>query len=350
MNPGGKYLEVATITRHLSVMLTSGIPINEALESLVGQTRGPLKKALADVLARVTQGSSLTKALSAHPKIFNNYYISLVEIGEESGTLEENLKYLSNQLQKDIVTRRKFTTALLYPSFVLFFAFVIGGGISIFVLPQLVNFFSAFDIPLPITTQILIAISLFMKNWGVVLFGGILTFVVLFAISLRLKLIKAFWDSILIRLPYVGSIVAGFQVTRLCRNFGTLLKSGVPVARALEVTSGSLTNSEFSNALNKILADIENGQTLTSSMEKHKIFPKLLTRMVGVGEKSGTLDESLLYLADFYDGELDDLTKNLETVLEPVLLVIIGFIVAFIALAIITPIYQLTGSIGVTTP
>lgn len=350
MNSNGRFLEVATITRHLSIMLTSGIPINEALESLVEQTRGSIKKALTDVLEKVTQGSSLTKALSAHPKVFNSYYISLVGIGEESGTLEANLKYLSNQLQKDIITRRKFTTALLYPSFVLSFAFIIGGGISIFILPKLVDFFSSFDIQLPITTQILLAIATFMKNWGILLFGGILVFIILFVISLRLKTVRSFWDKIIIHLPYVGGIVAGFQVTRLCRNFGTLIKSGVPVARALEVTSGSLSNNEFSSALNKILIDVENGQTLTASMEKYGIFPRLLTRMVGVGEKSGTLDESLLYLADFYDGELDDLTKNLETVLEPILLVIIGFIVAFIALAIITPIYQLTGSIGVTTP
>jgi type II secretory pathway component PulF len=350
MNPNSNFLEIATVTRHLSVMLTSGIPINEALESLVEQTHGSLKKALVDVLQKVTQGSSLTKALASHPKIFNSYYISLVGIGEESGTLEENLIYLSNQLQKDIITRRKFTTALLYPSFVLSFAFIIGGGISIFILPKLVDFFTAFNIQLPITTQILLAIAVFMKNWGVLLFGGIFVFVVLFAISLGLKPVRDFWDKIIIHLPYIGSIVGGFQVTRLCRNFGTLIKSGVPVARALEVTSASLSNNEFSSALNNILIDVENGQTLTSSMEKYKIFPKLLTRMVGVGEKSGTLDESLLYLADFYDGELDDLTKNLETVLEPILLVVIGFIVAFIALAIITPIYQLTGSIGVTTP
>lgn len=347
----GRYFEVATITKHLSVMLSAGIPINEALQSVLGQKISPsLRKVFTDILDSVTNGSSLSDALRKHKEIFSDYYISLVQIGEESGTLEDNLKYLSNQLQKDILTRRKFTSAILYPTFVLSFAFIIAAGISIFILPRLIDFFQGFDIPLPVATRVLLSIAGYMKNFGVVTFAGIAGVIILITLLVRLKPVKKIWDGVSIRLPFAGNIIATYQITRMCRNFGTLLKSGVSIARSIEVTSDSLSNSVIAGNLKKVSADIEQGRTLTSSLAKHSIFPTLIVKMVEVGEKSGKLDESFIYLADFYDGELDDLTKNFETVLEPILLVIVGIIVAFIALAIITPIYQLTGSIGTTTP
>lgn len=331
-------------------MISSGIPISEALESLAGEASDKgLRSTLKDILDQITKGITLTMALKSQPKYFNNYYVSLVEIGEESGSLEDNLKYLSDQLAKDVITRRKLSSATLYPGFVMFFALVIGGGISIFVLPKLVDFFSAFNVPLPATTLALLAFAAFMKTYGIGLFTGIIILIILVILFFRLKPIKNILDRISLRLPFLGGILRTYQLTRICRNMGTLLKSGVTIARALEVTSDSLTNSEYSDDLKRTLSDIEKGKTLYGTMKNYKIFPDLLTKMISVGEKSGNMDTSFLYLAEFYDGELDDLTRNLETVLEPVLLVVIGLIVGFLALSIISPIYELTGSIGVTT-
>lgn len=345
-----KDINIATLTKHLYIMIAAGIPLSEALESLADQTKNnDLKNALTDILKQITKGIPFAKTLRSHPRYFNDYFVSLAEIGEESGTLEENLKYLAEQLQKDMITKRKFANAMLYPGFVLFFAFTIGSGISIFVLPKLVDFFGAFDITLPPATRALLAFATFMKYFGVSTFLGIIAVFVILLFASRLAPVKKILDRIAVRLPFIGEIVVSYQVTRICRNLGTLLKSGVTIARSLEVTADSLTNSEYADCLRAVLGEIEKGKTLYLSIKKYKIFPDLFTKMVGVGEKSGSLDTSLLYLADFYDSELEDLTKNAETVIEPILLVVIGLIVGFLALAIITPIYQLTGSIGVTT-
>lgn len=345
-----KSFDIATLTKHLSVMISSGVPLSEVIETVAGQSKDRgLKNALNDILNQITKGITFTKALKSHRRYFDDYYVSLVEIGEESGTLEENLKYLSEQLAKDELTRRKVVSATLYPGFVLSFALVISGGISIFVLPKLVDFFGAFDIPLPPTTKALLLFATFMKNYGVAFFSGVIIFIVLIFFVSKISAVKNVLDRMSIRLPFIGDVIGTYQLTRICRNMGTLLKSGVTIARALEVTANSLTNNEYAEDLRKILKEIEKGKTLYGSMSSYKVFPDLLTKMITVGEKSGSLDTSFLYLADFYDGELDEVTKNLETVLEPILLVVIGLIVGFLAISIIGPIYELTGSIGVTT-
>lgn len=345
----GNNQDVVNFTKHLSVMVKSGIPIGEAIASLLAQyKRGSFKKALEEILQQVSQGHSFAAALRQHPKFFNDYYISLVEVGEESGNLDNNLDYLAGQLTKDDLTRKKIVSAMLYPGFVIFFAFVIGGGISIFVLPKLVDFFGAFDIPLPLSTRILLSFANLMKNYGILIFAGIFVLFIVLSVIAKIKFVKSIWDRISIRIPFVGNILAIYQITRLCRNLGTLLKSGVPISKALEVCSRSISNGEFADSLLEIRKDIGAGKNLFESMKKYKIYETLLLKMVEVGEKSGKLDESFIYMADYFDGVLDDLTKNLETIIEPALLIVIGIIVGFIAIAIITPIYQLTGSISPT--
>ncbi|HJX59606.1 hypothetical protein A2V61_02625 [Candidatus Woesebacteria bacterium RBG_19FT_COMBO_47_8] len=338
--------ETLAFTKHLATMIKAGVPIAEAFSSLAEQSwSSGFKKTINAIMASINNGNSLAKSLAGHPGYFDQYYISFIQIGEESGTLETSLGYLSTQLYKDFSTRKKIQSALLYPTVVLFTALIIGSAISLFILPKLVDLFGAFDVDLPASTKLLLNIASFMKISGVFAITSVFALIVAFYILIILTPLKSVWGQIVIRLPFVGAIAKNFQITRFCRNLGTLLQSGVPISQALAVTAKTLSNQSFQKLVNQAQAGVEQGKSLTESLSKDRLFPVLVTKMISVGEKSGKLADSLLYLADYYDEELDNVTKNLTTVLEPILLIVVGLIVALIAIAIISPIYQLTGSI-----
>jgi type IV pilus assembly protein PilC len=339
--------EIISFTKHLATLTKAGVPIAESLASLAEQPwSSAFKSAIKDILRNINNGQSLAKSLGAHPKIFNQYYISFIEIGEEAGTLEENLAYLSEQLYKDSSSRKRVETAMLYPAIVLTTAFLIGGSISLFILPKLVDFFASFEMELPLATRLLLSFANLMKTSGPLIFLGIFLIIAFFSFLFSQTPFKSLWGAILLKLPIVGRVNANLQLIRFSRNLGTLLKSGVPIVRALDVTEKTLSNSVYKRALSVAVGDVEKGKSLSDSISKNKIFPSLITKMISVGEKSGKLDESLLYLADYYDDEMENFNKNLSIVIEPILLIFIGLIVGFIALAIISPIYQLTGSLG----
>lgn len=343
-----KKVDVLLFTKHLSVMLKAAIPLVEALHTLEEQSSSSqLKKILLAVKKEVKNGSSLAKALGKFPKVFDHFYVSLVEVSESSGTLDENVAFLAEQLAKEHALRKKIQGALLYPGLVLISATVMSGFIALFVLPQLVGFFGALAIDLPITTRILLAVANLMKDYGVLIFIALGTILALFFNIIRLPTVKPIWHRFLLTFPLVGKLLAYGQLARFSRNFGVLLRSGVPIATSLEVTSRTLSNEVFKTSLQKVSASLEKGNSIKESMQKLELafFPPLVSRMIGVGEKSGNLDETLLYLGDFFEEEIDAISKNMTTVLEPLLLLGIGLVVGFVALAIITPIYQITSSI-----
>lgn len=342
------FLDKLLFTKHLAVMIKAGIPITEALATLVDQTKSQaFKKVLSGVLSDVENGQSLAKSLEKFPKVFDEFYVSLVEIGEESGTLEGNLEFLSLQLAKDYSLRKKIQGAMLYPGLVFTATFIMGGFIALFVLPKLVDFFSAFEIKLPITTRILLFFANTMKNYGVFIFGGLVLFMFVSSLVLSLPKVKPWWHRVILKFPLFGEMLAYGQLARFARNLGTLIKSGVPVTKSLETTADTLSNLKFKNDLNEINEYLTKGKNIGDALDSKKYaeFPPLVSKMISVGEKTGKLEETLLYLGDFYEDEIDNISKNLTTILEPVLLIAIGLIVGFVALAIISPIYELTGSI-----
>jgi type IV pilus assembly protein PilC len=343
-----KKIDVLLFTKHLSVMLKAAIPLVEAIETLQEQSGSPqLKKILIKVTEDIRNGSSLAKALAKFPKVFDHFYVSLVEVSESSGTLDENIAFLADQLSKEYALQKKIQGALLYPGLVLVSAAVMSGFIALFVLPQLVGFFEALAIDLPITTRILLTLANVMKDYGVFIFTSLLAIVAVFFNVIRLPIVKPAWHWFLLKIPLIGKLLAYGQLARFSRNFGVLLRSGVPIARSLEVTSRTLSNVVFRSSLKRVSASLEKGNSIKESMQKLRLdfFPPLVSKMIGVGEKSGNLDETLLYLGDFFEEEIDNVSKNLTTVLEPMLLLGIGLVVGFVALAIITPIYQITSSI-----
>ncbi|MBU1118373.1 type II secretion system F family protein [Patescibacteria group bacterium] len=334
-------------TKNLALMLKAGLTINEALNVSVDQANGSFKKALEDINDRVTAGTAFSEGLRRHPRLFSTLFVSIVRVGEKSGTLVESLNQLTNQLEKERTLKSKITQAMMYPVIVLITLVLVGAGISIFVLPKLTSLFNVFQGEIPFSTQVLLWIVDVMSKWGIYIIGGGILLVVFLILIVKTKPIRPIWHALLLRIPVIGKIARNLNLARTTRNLGTLLQSGLPIVESLDIVSRSIPNESYKRKIHAISEEVQTGTEIHTSMEgAEHIFPKIASRMIAVGERSGRLDEVLLYLADFYENEVDKASQNLSTTLEPILLVIVGIAVGFVALAIITPIYQLTATIA----
>lgn len=341
-------LDVLFFTKHLSVMLKSGIPIAEAISTLKDQTKNvTFKEILSKVQADVENGQKFETALSKHTDAFSSLYISLIRIGEKSGKLEDNLEYLSEQLKKSYDFNQKIQGATLYPKLILAATVIMGMFISLFVLPQLVDMFNSLDVALPLTTKILLFVAVTMKNYGVFIALFVIALGILITLLLKTSFIKPKWHRLLLTLPFVGGLNQNLEMTAFCRNMGVMLKSGLTITDALKAQLDATDNLVYKEYFERILKSMEKGKKISSELEggKYPFIPAIVTKMIGVGEETGKLEDVFIYMGDFFEEDVDDTTKNLSNVLEPALLLAIGVVVAFVSLAIITPIYQLTGGI-----
>ena len=342
------FVDILLFTKHLAMMIKSGITLSESIDTIATQTKSnKFKKVLDAIAADIRNGKSFPKALEKHEKIFKRFYISLIEIGEESGTLSQSLDYLAQQLAKEYSLKKKIQNALLYPAIVLVAITVVGIGMSIFVLPKLVDLFESLNTNLPITTKILLFFANIMKHYGLFVIGGLIILVILFRIGVKLPIFKPKWDRLILSFPIFGPLLQNEELTSLCRNLGVMLKSGLSITRALEVQYAGTENSVFKDYVNNLQKAIDKGKDLQKelSLGNYSKFSPIAIKMIGVGEKTGKLDEAFLYLGDFFEDEVDNIAKNLSVVLEPIMLLFIGLIVGFVAMAIISPIYSLTGAI-----
>lgn len=341
-------IDKVLFTKHLSVMLKSGIPLDEAVISIRDQTKNTnFKEVLDDIVKELQNGQSLEKALSRHPKVFDKIYLSLVAVGEKSGSLEENLEYLATQLRKSYEFNKRVSGAMLYPKLVLVSSLIMGGSMALFVLPQLFDLFTSLDVALPLSTKILLFVANLMKNYGFFIVGGIIILGVCFSLFIRTKVFKPKWHQVILSFPKFGELNQNVELTNICRNLGIMLKSGLTIITALETQRDATENLVYKDYLEKLRVAIDKGKKLSEEMisQKFKYVPSIVPKMISVGEGTGKLDEVFIYLGDFFEEEVDDATKNLSSTLEPILLLVIGAVVAFMALAIISPIYQLTGGI-----
>jgi len=341
-------VEKISFTKHMLVMLKAGIPISEALQILIDQTPNKgFKKILKNIEEELIKGKTLSKAIEKQPNLFDQLYISLLEIGEKSGTLEKNLEYLATKLSKDYSFKQKVTSASMYPLIILITAFLVGMQISLFVLPKLVDLFESMDTNLPISTKLLIDFSNLMKNYGFAIFGGFFLLIIIFWSLLFIEKVRYQWQILLMRLTGVGTFIVNVETANFCRNLGIMVKSGIPLMSSWDILEKSTNNLIFKEYVRDLKKGVSTGKPISSTIldKKFKFFPIIGSKMIRVGEKTGNLDESLLYLGDFFEGEVDNASKNLSSILEPVLLFVIGMVVAFMAVAIISPIYQFTSSV-----
>jgi len=336
------------LTKHLSTMIRAGIPLLESLSTLEKQAKSKAGKAvIAGVRDEVEGGVKFATALSKYPKSFDPMYIGMIQIAEESGTLEESLSYLVIQLTKNIQLKKKIKAALMYPTLVVAVAVVMGGLIAIFVLPKLTGFFLAIEVELPLSTRVLLWIANFMEVWGWLVGIGIIAMGIIWKLLMRGEGFRRVWQKMLMRMPAVGRVVSESTYAQLMRNLGMMVKNGVPMLSAIDTVTRTMDLLPVRDVLEKVAEEVKGGMGIGESMEKvgGKVFPSLLIQMVMVGGKTGKIEETLLYLADYYEDEVDEAAKTLNTLLEPILLILVGLMVAWIALAVISPIYELTGSI-----
>ncbi len=339
--------EKVVFARHLSVMLEAGIPLHEALTVLNDSiATSSLQYILRIAMADVADGLPLHTSFAKFPRLFDTFFINAIDVGESSGKLSQTLLYLATQLEKSEDLKGKVYSALLYPVIVFVGALGIGVYLSFFLLPKILPLFTSLSVKLPVTTRTLLFVSGWLsKNWPWAL-GISVGVVVAVGLLMRITAVRYAFYQVMLRLPIFGPLTQNLQTAKFSRVLGTLLSSGVTIVTALNVTAESTDNPVYKKELVKIAHSMERGETIGSELKQYpRLFSRTTVSMIGIGERTGKLSDSLLKLAEFTEREVDLATRNLSTLIEPVTLLIVGVLVGFIALSIITPIYQITQGI-----
>lgn len=340
--------EKIAFAKHLAIMLKSGLTISEALDIIRNQAKGRLKNIVTTVMKSVLSGRTLSSSLEKFPRDFSPLFINTVMVGESSGNLEDNLDYVSEHLKKNKELMEKIKSAMIYPVIVLVFAFILGMALSFLVLPKIIPMFKGLDVELPITTRMLISFTDFIDIHGRKLFIGIISFVVFILWFAKRKFAQPITHFLLLKSPLIGTITRNKNLSTFANTLGTLLRSGLNIDEALEISRKTVDNYYFKKYLRSASVKTQRGLKLSDILENNKkIFPGIATSMIRIGERSGKLEDTLLYLAEHFENEVDTATKRLSTAIEPILLIFIGLVVGGLAISIITPIYKITGSAGV---
>jgi len=343
---GVSFKDRLVMTRNLAVMVRAGMTLDESISILAEQsTNAKLSSILVELNESIRAGKGFGEGLSDYPKVFPSLYVNIVIAAERGGTLDASLLQLADQMEKTYDLRTKVRNALFYPVLVVSATIIVGILVSVFVLPKVTRLFISFDTQLPLTTRMLLAFSNLVTTQPIALSGIILAIFIFIGFFTRSKLLQPIWHRVLLKTPVAGRISRYFNIALFARTLKSLLTSGVPINEALEVTAGTLRNVRYRAMLQRVVEQQQTGESLGNLLrEDPKLFPPLVYRMITVGEESGNLEDTLSFIAEFFENEVDSITKNLSTILEPLLLIIIGTAVGVVALAIITPIYQITGS------
>lgn len=333
--------------RNLGVMIRAGLSLTKALDVIQKQADNKtFQNIIADITDRVRKGDTFSASLAAHPKTFSSLFISMVAAGEVSGKLDESLDVLSVQMKNDYELRRKIRGALMYPGVILAAMLVIGALMLTYVVPTLVQTFEDLEVELPASTKFVIKVSGLFENHSLLVFSSLLIFAYVFYTVLRIPSIKKLADYILVRLPVIGELNKQMNSARTARTMGSLIKSGVPILKSLEITREILQNHLFKNVLEKAAVDIQRGKGISEVFTQNThLYPVLVGEMIAVGEETGKTAEMLERLAEFYEGEVAAATKDLSSIIEPILMVVIGTVVGFFAISMIQPLYATMGQI-----
>ncbi len=339
--------ELALFTRQFATVLEAGLPIVRGLETLALQQKNPyFKEVLLDIKKKVEAGSSLSEAMANYPKVFNNLYLQMVRSGESSGNLDVVLKRLATYLEKIISLKSKIKHAMIYPSVIVFVTIVVVSIIMIYVIPKFAELFKEAGQSLPLPTQILINISHNFKS----LFGLFLISVVALGIFIkyyrRSEQGKYNTDKILLKLPLLGQLFHKAALSRVARTLANLIGAGIPLLQALSIAGETSGNKVIEKAMEDIRVNVSAGHTIADPMFFTGVFPYMVVEMVRIGELSGNLEEMLTKVADFYEEEVDRTVQTLSTLIEPILLIILGVIIGGILVALYLPIFQLGGVVG----
>ena len=339
--------QLCTFTRQLSTLQDAGLPVLRSLRILEGQCKpGVLKNALADVVEDIESGQTLSEAFAKHPKAFDRLYCNMIKAGEAGGALEAILQRLADFKEKSQSLKRRIKSAMIYPLVVISVAVLIVGFILYYIVPQFKKIFDDFGLPLPAMTQFLIeASNIVVKRWYLLPLVPTVIWI-LIKLTRRNKSGAYFLDKVMLLIPVMGAIVEKSTVARTMRTLGTLVQSGVPILEALSIVRDTAGNAVFENAFTRIYESIREGETIAQPLREARIVDDIVVNMIDVGEETGDLDSMLNKIADNYDEEVETLVEGLVSLLEPLMIVVLGGIIGFIVIALFLPLVNLISSLS----
>jgi len=344
---GIKSKEIARFTRQFSAMSQAGLPIIQSLSILEEQTTNPtLKGVIHKVVQSINGGSSLADALALHPKVFDRLYVNMVAAGEAGGILDGILLRLAEYQEASERLKRKVKKAMTYPAMVGIVAIIVVIVLLTFVIPQFVNIFRDAGISLPWPTRVVMGASDIVKDNILILFLGVIAFIVAFSYALKVPKFRLAFDSSLLKAPLIGDLQTKSTIARFGRTLGTLLNAGVAITDALSVTAKTAGNAAVEKSILYIQRSITGGKPIAEPMTETKIFPPMVIQMTGVGEKTGGLGNMLIKVADFYDEEVDAAVDTLTSMIEPLIIVFLGGFIGFILVAMYMPMFSLSDAVG----
>lgn len=334
--------------RHLSLVIKAGLPIHQGLVIIQSQTEsGVLRRVVDDLITDVDNGKFLADGLERYHYIFGGFFVNIVRVGEASGTLAKNLLYLADELKRSKALESKVRSAMVYPIVILVATIGVAGFLTFYVFPKLLPVFASLNVSLPITTRIMLATLHFSQTYGAYVLAGFIIFVILVRIIVRkVPAIKYGLDYTLLYVPVISGLAIGINMVNFTRVLGLLLKSGVKIVEALKITAATFSNTVYQKVLLDADEEITKGGQLGAFLSKKRhLFPPLISGMVLIGEGTGNLEENLAYLSEYFDDEVDTHLHSLTSLIEPIMLLMMGLLVGFVALSIITPIYSISQGI-----
>src|SRR5512139_2908566 len=340
--------DIALFTRQLATMLKSGVPLLQAFDIVgKGHSNPSVARMIMDIKTDVETGSSLEMAFRKFPLYFDDLYCNLIGAGEAAGILDNLLDKIATYKEKILAIKSKIKSALFYPVSIIVIAFVITAVIMIFVIPAFKNLFASFGADLPTPTLVIMAISDWFVAWWWAIFsvvgGGLYTF---FYFWKRNKTMQRNMDIIMLKLPLFGELIRKATIARWTRTLATMFAAGVPLVESLDSVAGAAGNAVYYDATKKIQRDVSSGNSLMSSMQETGVFPSMVLQMVAIGEESGSIDSMLNKIADFFEAEVDDAVEALSSLMEPMIMVVLGTLIGGMVVAMYLPIFKMGQAVG----
>ncbi len=335
--------DIVVFSRQLAIMLNSKVPPVEALRILISQTNNAnLREKILKIAEEVEGGTLLSKAFSSYPDVFSSLYVNMIKSGEASGKLSDTLTYIADHLEKDYYLRSKIKGVMIYPFFVLFVLAGVFLAMMVWIVPNMKNILQDSEQELPAMTKFTITISDFFVEQTLILFILFAVFAVIAFLFLRSGKGKEFLSVYSLRLPIIGPFFKKVYLSRFAESLSTLISGGLPIVQSLEITADVVGNIVYKNIILEAKKSVTKGETISLALIRFpKAMPPLFTQMVQTGEKTGQLDNILMNIVNFYQKEVDTTVDNLTSIIEPVLIVVLGLMVAFLAMAVLMPIYQM---------
>lgn len=337
--------EKIIFSRQLAVMVNAGLSIIKALESLGNQTENKyFKEVISDLAQQVKGGVVLSKAMSRHPKVFASIFIAVIKAGEETGQLSQVLLNLADQQEKEADLIGKVKGAMVYPAIIFFLLIAVVVLIVVFVIPSLQTIFTESGAELPFLTKFLLGLSRVIKGYWWLIIPSIIGFFAVLKIWLKTEVGKTLYDKMKITLPIFGLLTKKVYMARFSRTMAMLIKASLPILQSIQIIRKTINNTHYNQAFERIEKGVESGKTFSSSLIKEPLFPPMVGQLISLGEESGSMESVLLEVANFYDKEVDTMSKNLTTLLEPIMLIVMGIGIGFVVASVLGPIYGLVNA------